>query len=90
MLGAIAYEGSTSLEIYKENLTSPKYTSILDSHIEEIKELYPDCCHYIQDNLKQHVAAKIWIEENGEDIIVVEDFPAYSYDLNLLKIYGLN
>lgn len=79
---AISKHGATSLHIYKETLNTDLYVQIVEDHIEEMQELYPNGFSFQQDNLSVHKKAKPILSENGLDMI---DFPRYSPDLNPLE-----
>ena len=79
---AISARSATSLHIYKENLKADKYTKIVEEHIEEMKELYPDGFTYTHDNLPVHQAAESDLEEDGLDMVL---FPSYSPDLSPIE-----
>ena len=80
--GAISYNGSTSLHIYKESLKSDRYEKILEDHQEEMDDLYPHGYFFQQDKSSIHVAAISSIKKLGYDII---DFPTYSPDLKPIE-----
>ena len=73
--GAISRQGATSLYIYKENLKASKYEDIVEEHITEMEELYPEGFYFLHDNSQVHKSAEDRLNEIGLERL---DFPCYS------------
>lgn len=80
--GAISYRGATSLEIFHENLDHTVYESIIEKHLPEMDEIYPDGYYFMHDNHKAHTYVEDWMEEND---MALHRFPPYSPDLNIIE-----
>ena len=80
--GAISANGATSLHIFGENLNAARYQDILDAHVSEMEELYPDGFNFQHDNHPAHRASEGWIEDVGLEQV---QFPPYSPDLNPIE-----
>ena len=80
--GAISSRGSTSLNIYQENLKAPLYQTTLEKHRMEMDELYPEGYYFVQDNHPAHQPLETWLDENEFGRIL---FPSYSPDLNPME-----
>ena len=78
----ISYRGATSLQIFRENLRATVYQPILERHMPEMQELYPDGYSFIHDNHQAHAAVEAWMRNNH---LEQEPFPSYSPDLNIIE-----
>jgi len=80
--GAISSNGATSLEIFTCNLKAPKYQEILETHFQEMQELYEGDFYFQHDNHKSHKAVESWMDNYGFNKI---KFPSYSPDLSPIE-----
>jgi len=80
--GAISSRGATSLHIFSSNLNGPLYEDILDEHIMEMEELYPEGFYFQQDRSSVHQYAEGWIEDHGLERLT---YPTYSPDLSPIE-----
>jgi len=80
--GAISINGATSLDIYEYNLDQHEYQRILEEHIPEMEEIFPDGFLFQDDNHPSHRAIRSWMEEKGLERV---DFPSYSPDLTPIE-----
>ena len=80
--GAISQTGATSLEIFKRPNKTEDYQAMVEEHIEEMQELYPQGFSFMHDNLSIHKGAEPELKGQGLDII---NFPTYSPDLNPIE-----
>jgi len=80
--GAISRRGTTSLEIFKKPKKTDGYREMVEEHIEEMEDLFPEGFFFQQDNLSTHQAAEPDLKRQGLDIM---EFPAYSPDLSPIE-----
>lgn len=80
--GGISSNGATSLHIYTDNLKGSAYKEIVDEHIMELEELYPEGYYYQHDNHPCHKSAEGWMRDSEIEQI---PFPSYSPDLTPIE-----
>jgi len=80
--GAISRQGATSLHIFKDNLTGSTYEDIIDEHIPEMEQLYPEGFYFQHDNSSVHQSAEGWMDEIDLERLI---FPSYSPDLTPIE-----
>lgn len=80
--GAISANGATSLHIFKGSQKASVYQGIIDEHLLEMDDLYPEGFYFQHDNHKTHTASENWL--NDQDVVPLQ-FPTYSPDLNPIE-----
>ena len=75
--GAISRQGATSLHIFKDNLTGSTYEDIIDEHIPEMEQLYPEGFYFQHDNSSVHQSAEGWMDEIDLERLIFNSYSPY-------------